>query len=83
MPRSVSPDHDLLIEMRTDLKYIVATIGEHATDISGLKKENQARKDWQENADTKIKIYTAIATVIGGFVVWVGDIVFKLWERRG
>ena len=66
-------DHDLLIEINTVVKYIKDKIDCHAKQIEFLSKENEARKDWEVNADTKIKLFAGIATFVGGIIVFVAD----------
>jgi len=70
-------DHDILIELRTDVKYIKRTVGGNVTKIEWLKEENQDRKDWQEDWDGKTKVFMGIATFVGGIIVFVGN---KLWS---
>ena len=70
-------DHDILIELRTDVKYIRRFVCTNKKNIVKLKKQNQDRKDWQEDFDSKTKVFIGIATFIGGVVVFVGN---KAWE---
>jgi len=70
-------DHDILIELRTDVKYIRKFVCTNKKNIVYLKKQNQARKDWQEDFDSKTKVFIGIATVIGGIIVFIGN---KAWD---
>jgi len=70
-------DHDILIELRTDIKYIRRFVANNRKGITWLKEENQDRKDWQEDFDSKTKVFIGIATVIGGIIVFVGN---KAWD---
>ena len=82
----VQSDHDLIINIANDMKYVREFIHNNTQEIAFLKKENQDRKDWQESADTKIKVYTGlaatIATVIGGMIVWMGDRIVDYWIKK-
>lgn len=82
MAAARSTDHDLLIEMRTDLKYVVSTIKKNSSDISKLQTENQQRKDWQETADTKVKAYMGVASFVGGIIFFVVENLWR-WLERG
>ena len=70
-------DHDILIELRTDVKYIKRSVGGNTNKVEWLKEENQERKDWQEDFDGKTKVLVAVATFIGGIIVFIGN---KVWE---
>ena len=70
-------DHDLLIVISTDIKYIKESVGQHGKSIGWLKSENQKRRDWQEDWNSKAKFLVGIATFVGGFVVFIGN---KLWD---
>jgi len=69
-------DHDLLIAISTDVKYIKKNIQSNKDSIIWLKGENQERKDWQENWGTKTKVCLGIASFIGGIIVFITD---KVW----
>lgn len=75
-------DHDLLIEIRNEIKHIVQSIKTNRADINGLKKTSQCLKDWQEDAETKVKIYTAVAIFIGGVVMFIVDKVWDLFTKK-
>ena len=64
-------DHDLLIRIDENVKAIKGSVAKNIKEIECLKKENQLRKDWQENSDTKQKMVIAIASGIGGFLVFL------------
>ena len=66
-------DHDLLIEINAAVKYIKDKIDCHTTKIDFLYSENEKRKDWQQDTDTKIKLFAGISTFIGGLIVFVID----------
>ena len=70
-------DRDILIELRTDMKYVLKFVKNNKSNIVILSKENQARKDWQEDFDSKTKVFIGIATVIGGIIVFIGN---KAWD---
>ena len=70
-------DHDLIIEMHTDMKYLVKYIKNNKKKIVALEKENGDRKDWQDNWDSKYKLAIGIATAIGGFIVFLTDAIIK------
>ncbi len=70
-------DHDILIELRTDVKYIRKFVCANKKNIVYLKKQNQARKDWQEDFDTKTRVFIGVATFFGGIIVFVGN---KVWD---
>ena len=70
-------DHDILIEMRTDIRYIKKNVGGNTSKVEWLKEENQERKDWQENFDGKTKTLVGVATFVGGIIVFLGN---KLWD---
>ncbi len=70
-------DHDILIELRTDVKYIRKFVCANKKNIVYLGKQNQKRKDWQEDFDSKTRVFIGIATVIGGIVVFIGN---KAWD---
>ena len=75
-------DHDILIELRTDIKYIRRFVANNRKGITWLKEENQDRKDWQENFDSKTKVFIGIATVIGGIIVFIGNKAWDLFMRN-
>lgn len=57
----------------TKLEYIDKAIRKNEKSIFSLKNENQDRKDWQEDMDTKIKFSVSIATIIGGAIVFLTE----------
>ena len=66
-----SKDHDTLIRIDENVKVIIKDIARACKERDYLYKENQKRKDWQENQDTKQKMVIAIASGIGGFLVFL------------
>ena len=70
-------DHDILIKLSIDMKYLVKFVKNNKKNIVILSKENQKRKDWQEDFDSKIKVFLTIATTIGGVIVFIGN---KAWD---
>ena len=70
-------DRDLLVEIRTDIKYIKKGLNVNVKKIEWLNSENQARKDWQEDWNGKAKFLVGIATFVGGIIVFIGN---KVWE---
>ena len=79
----IKRDHDILIELRTDMKYIVRFIQNNKKSVIYLRKQNQNRKDWQEDFDSKIKVFIFIATTIGGAIVFIGNKVYDYFIKRG
>lgn len=80
--RMTETDHDLLIKIHTDVKYIKRDVKTGEKTRKFLLKENQDRKDWQESSDLKVKIYLTIASFIGGIVVFLVDKMYELYLRR-
>lgn len=70
-------DHDILIELRTDVKYIRRFVANNKKGIVYLRKQNQKRKDWQEDFDSKTKVFLGVASFIGGMIVFAVD---KIWD---
>ena len=70
-------DHDILIELRTDVKYIRKFVSTNKKSIVFLKKQNQKRKDWQEDFNSKTKVFLVVASFIGGLLVFAID---KIWD---
>ena len=68
---------DILIELRTDVKYIRKFVCTNKKGIVYLKKQNQKRKDWQEDFDSKTKVFLATASFIGGLLYFV---IGKVWD---
>lgn len=66
-------DHDLLVRIDERVGAVITRIDKHSEQIKDLYKENECRKDWQQTADTKIKTYSAVATFIGGAIVFIAD----------
>ena len=66
-----SKDHDTLIRIDENVKVIVKDIARACKERKELYKENQIRKDWQENHDTREKMVIAVASGIGGFLVFL------------
>ena len=64
-------DHDTLIRIDENVKSIKRELIQSHKDRVTLFRENQLRKDWQENHDTKEKLVIAIASSIGGFLVFL------------
>lgn len=75
-------DHDILIGLRTDMKYVVKFIKNNKRNIIYLTKQNQARLDWQQDFDTKTKVFIGVATFLGGIVVFVGEKLYDYFIRR-
>lgn len=75
-------DHDLLIGIDKDIKYITRDIKRNRICIKWLKDENQVRKDWQETWDTKTKVYMAVASAVGGIIVFVVDKVWAFFSQK-
>ena len=75
-------DHDILIEMSTDLKYIKNGLSVNVKKIEWLNGENQDRKDWQEDWDTKTKMLVGIATFVGGIIVFIGNKAYELFSKK-
>jgi len=67
MPKT---DHDILIELATDMKYVKEFVTKNTKEIVELK-------DWQQDIDSKAKTFFGMATFIGGIVVFIGN---KLWD---
>ena len=55
------------------LNYIEDQVKGNQINIRELCKENQKRKDWQENYDTRIKTFIGVATFVGGIIVFIVD----------
>ena len=70
-------DHDLLTQINTHVEYIRADLKLAKQERIDLRKENQERKDWQENWDTRYKVYITVAASIGGVLVFV---INKVWD---
>lgn len=64
------------------LEYIEASIDTNQVSIAELEIENQNRKGWQENFNTKSKIYVGVALFIGGAIIWIGDKLFDLFVNK-
>ena len=64
-------DHDTLIRIDENVKAIKTELKRAGKERSFLLKENQERKNWQENHDTREKMVIAIASGIGGFLVFL------------
>ena len=73
---------DILIELRTDVKYIRKFVATNKKSVVYLKKQNQKRKDWQEDFDSKTKVFLATASFIGGVLVFVIDKVWDFFRTR-
>ena len=69
-------DRDILIELRTDVRYIKKFVVENKKCIKENEDHIVELKDWQEDWDTKTKTFVGIATFVGGIIVFVGN---KLW----
>ena len=70
-------DHDILLELRTDVKYIKTFVKNNTKSIEGLNTRVNNVEDWQEQTDGKMKVLVGVATFIGGIVVFIGN---KLWD---
>ena len=66
----------------TKLEYIECTIRENRSNIRELSGQNQLRKDWQENFDTKTRLAIGLASFVGGVFVWIADKVFKFFSSK-
>ena len=75
-------DHDILIKMEVDIKYIRKFVATNKKSVVYLKKQNQKRKDWQEDFDSKTKVFLATASFIGGILVFVIDKVWDFFKTR-
>ena len=64
-------DHDTLIRIDENVKVIKNDLRKACDERKFLAKENQKRKDWQENHDTREKMVIALASGIGGFLVFL------------
>lgn len=76
-------DHDILITLKRDMKYVVDGLKDHSRQIEFLTKQNQCRKDWQDDRDIKEKFIIAVASTIGAFLMFVaGKIVDFFLSKR-
>ena len=75
-------DHDLLTEIAIDIKYIKKGLSVNVKKIDWLNSENQERKDWQEDFDSKTKVFVAIATFVGGIIVFIGNKAYELFVKK-
>ena len=64
-------DHDTLIRIDENVKAIKKELDKSIKDRTWLHNENQNRKDWQESHDTKEKVVIAVASAVGGFLVFI------------
>ena len=64
-------DHDTLIRIDENVKVIKKDLKKACEERKWLMQENQTRKDWQENHDTREKMIIAVASGIGGFLVFL------------
>lgn len=64
-------DHDLLVRIDERMTTIIKKIDCHSEQISELYSKDNDTKDWQANHDTREKMIIAIASGIGGFLVFV------------
>lgn len=64
-------DHDTLIRIDENVKVIKKDLEKACKERKWLMQENQTRKDWQESHDTREKMIIAIASGIGGFLVFL------------
>ena len=81
MPKS--KDHDTLIRIDENVKEIKKELKQSCADRKELFKQNQERKDWQENHDTKEKMVIAVASGIGGFLVFIATkIIDWFFEKK-
>jgi hypothetical protein len=64
-------DHDLLIKISTDVGYIRTELKQSCKDRKKLFETTNELEDWQSTHDTKEKIVIAVASAIGGFLVFV------------
>lgn len=74
MPKT---DHDILIELATDMKYVKEFVTKNTSAITTVNKKVLELEDWQQDIDSKSKMFFGIATFIGAFVTFVGN---KLWD---
>ena len=72
-----SNDHDILLELRTDIRYIKTFVKQNTDNIGKLNVRINTVEDWQEQTDGKMKVLVGVATFIGGIVVFIGN---KLWD---
>jgi hypothetical protein len=64
-------DHDLLIKISTDVSYIKTELKQSCRDRKKLFEETNKLEDWQGSHDTKEKMVIAVASAIGGFLVFL------------
>ena len=64
------------------LGYIEKSIDNNQLNIKLLCDENQKRKDWQEDMDSKLKFAVGVATFIGGVIVFLTERVITFFEKK-
>jgi hypothetical protein len=72
-------DHDILIGISKDVKYLARTLKTNCAQVEVLKKENQGLKDWQQNWDVRYKFMTMILIVAGSIISWIGQLFLPLF----
>ena len=68
---------DILIELRTDVKYIKKSLENNTKELKSHCKRIGTVEDWQDGWSVRMKMMAGIASFIGGIIVFIAD---KIWE---
>jgi len=75
-------DHDLLIEIKTHVKYIRSALTDHEIELALARKERELIKDQQQEWNTKWKVFVGVASFVGGIIVFIGNKIWELFVRK-
>lgn len=70
-------DHDLLITIANDIKYIKKNVSQNLKNIKGHDTRLATVENWQQDWGVKTKIFVGVASFVGGIIVFISE---KLWE---
>ena len=76
-------DHDLLIELTSDVKYIKDFIEANTKSISENSKRISNLESWKDNMDGRLKVFVGIAAFVGGLFMFAVDKAYEFITGKG
>lgn len=73
---------DILIELRTDVKYIKGAVRANNKKINAHAKRIDVVEDWQEGFGIRMKFVVGVASFVGGVFVFIADKVIDFFTKR-
>ena len=73
---------DILIELRTDIKYIKKNIDGNSNELKNQSIRINILEDWQEGWNLRTKMIAGIASFIGGIMVFIASKLIEFFSKK-